>query len=50
MNVNFGLFPPVAALAKGRKAARKQARARAMTARARAAWEGWLAGAPAAAA
>jgi methylenetetrahydrofolate--tRNA-(uracil-5-)-methyltransferase len=42
MNVNFGLFPPVEARAKGRKAARKQARAEAMTARALAACDAWL--------
>jgi methylenetetrahydrofolate--tRNA-(uracil-5-)-methyltransferase len=50
MNVNFGLFPPVSAPGKGRKAARKEARARAMSARALAAFEAWLKGAPAAAA
>ncbi len=50
MNVNFGLFPPVEARAKGRKAARKEARARAMTERARAAFAAWLAGAEAEAA
>ena len=42
MNVNFGLFPPVEARAKGRRADRKQARARAMSARALLAWEPWL--------
>jgi methylenetetrahydrofolate--tRNA-(uracil-5-)-methyltransferase len=50
MNVNFGLFPPVEALARGRKAARKEARARAMTARALGAFDAWLKEAPAAAA
>ena len=44
MNVNFGLFPPIEARAKGRKAARKEARARAMTARALAAFDAWLEG------
>ncbi len=42
MNVNFGLFPPVDARARGRKAARKQARAEAMSARALEACDLWL--------
>ncbi|MGF1658868.1 MAG: methylenetetrahydrofolate--tRNA-(uracil(54)-C(5))-methyltransferase (FADH(2)-oxidizing) TrmFO [Rubrimonas sp.] len=42
MNVNFGLFPPIEARAKGRKAARKQARAMAMSERALAACDAWL--------
>jgi methylenetetrahydrofolate--tRNA-(uracil-5-)-methyltransferase len=42
MNVNFGLFPPLETRAKGRKAARKQARAEAMSARALLACERWL--------
>mgnify|MGYP006275173525 CR=1 FL=1 len=50
MNVNFGLFPPVEARAKGRKAQRKEARARAMTERARAEFDAWLRGAAAEAA
>jgi methylenetetrahydrofolate--tRNA-(uracil-5-)-methyltransferase len=44
MNVNFGLFPPIEARAKGRKAARKQARAQAMSERALIACDAWLAG------
>ena len=43
MNVNFGLFPPIETRAKGRKAARKQARAGAMSERALAACDAWLA-------
>lgn len=43
MNVNFGLFPPVEGDARGGRAARKQARAGAMSARALAAFDGWLA-------
>jgi methylenetetrahydrofolate--tRNA-(uracil-5-)-methyltransferase len=50
MNVNFGLFPPVDLRAKGRPAARKEARARAMSERALRAFDGWLAGAQSAAA
>ena len=50
MNVNFGLFPPVEARAKGRKAARKEARARAMSERALAEFDAWLLGAEAEAA
>ena len=44
MNVNFGLFPPVdgAPRARGKKAARKQARGRAMSERALAALHQWL--------
>ncbi len=42
MNVNFGLFPPCETRAKGRKAARKQARAMAMSERALAACDRWL--------
>ncbi|TVQ55266.1 MAG: methylenetetrahydrofolate--tRNA-(uracil(54)-C(5))-methyltransferase (FADH(2)-oxidizing) TrmFO [Rhodobacteraceae bacterium] len=42
MNVNFGLFPPLDTRARGRKAARKQARAEAMSARALAACDVWL--------
>ena len=42
MNVNFGLFPPMETRAKGRKAARKQARAEAMSARALDACDRWL--------
>jgi methylenetetrahydrofolate--tRNA-(uracil-5-)-methyltransferase len=49
MNVNFGLFPPIEAQAKGRKAARKQARAGAMSERALAACDAWLTDAKAAA-
>jgi methylenetetrahydrofolate--tRNA-(uracil-5-)-methyltransferase len=43
MNVNFGLFPPVETRARGRKAARKQARAAVMSARALLACDAWLA-------
>lgn len=50
MNVNFGLFPPCEGRARGRKAARKQQRAEAMSARALAACDAWLAGARAEAA
>jgi methylenetetrahydrofolate--tRNA-(uracil-5-)-methyltransferase len=46
MNVNFGLFPPLETRAKGRKAARKQARAAAMSARALEACDAWLAQGP----
>ena len=42
MNVNFGLFPPVEAQGRGGRAARKQARGAAMSARALAAWDRWL--------
>ncbi|SDZ77231.1 methylenetetrahydrofolate--tRNA-(uracil(54)-C(5))-methyltransferase (FADH(2)-oxidizing) TrmFO [Rubrimonas cliftonensis] len=49
MNVNFGLFPPLDTRAKGRKAARKAARAEAMSARALLACDAWLAGRAAAA-
>jgi len=45
MNVNFGLFPPVEIAAPGRRGARKQARAGAMSARALAACDAWLKGA-----
>jgi methylenetetrahydrofolate--tRNA-(uracil-5-)-methyltransferase len=41
MNVNFGLFPPLPAPPKGRRG--KRDRARAMTERAKAAAEAWLA-------
>ncbi len=44
MNVNFGLFPPLETRARGRKAARKAARAEAMSARALIACDAWLAG------
>ena len=47
MNVNFGLFPPLAEPPKGRRG--KRDRARACTARAKAAIEAWLATRPAAA-
>jgi len=50
MNVNFGLFPPLDTRAKGRRAARKAARAEAMSARALLACDAWLAQAAAAAA
>ncbi|MGF1553562.1 MAG: methylenetetrahydrofolate--tRNA-(uracil(54)-C(5))-methyltransferase (FADH(2)-oxidizing) TrmFO [Paracoccaceae bacterium] len=44
MNVNFGLFPPLdVGRVKGGRAARKQARANAMCARALAAIDGWYA-------
>ena len=47
MNVNFGLFPPIEDVkVKGRKAARKQARAMAQCERALAACDAWLASAP----
>jgi methylenetetrahydrofolate--tRNA-(uracil-5-)-methyltransferase len=42
MNVNFGLFPPLPTRTKGRRAARKAARAEAMSARALLAFDGWL--------
>jgi methylenetetrahydrofolate--tRNA-(uracil-5-)-methyltransferase len=42
MNVNFGLFPPLDTRAPGGRAARKQARGAAMSARALAAWNRWL--------
>lgn len=45
MNVNFGLFPPIDIVAPGRRGARKQARAGAMSARALAACDAWLKGA-----
>ena len=47
MNVNFGLFPPLEEQPKGRRG--KRDRARAYTARAKAAIDGWLATLPAAA-
>jgi methylenetetrahydrofolate--tRNA-(uracil-5-)-methyltransferase len=50
MNVNFGLFPPVTAHARGGRAARKDARARAMSERALRAFDAWLADVRAAAA
>lgn len=49
MNVNFGLFPPAESQGRGGRAARKQARGAAMSLRALAAWDGWLAAARAAA-
>ncbi|MEM9048075.1 MAG: methylenetetrahydrofolate--tRNA-(uracil(54)-C(5))-methyltransferase (FADH(2)-oxidizing) TrmFO [Pseudomonadota bacterium] len=41
MNVNFGLFPPLAGAKGGRRG--KRDRAMAYTARAKTAWQGWLA-------
>jgi methylenetetrahydrofolate--tRNA-(uracil-5-)-methyltransferase len=50
MNVNFGLFPPLDLDLRGGKAARKQARGGAMSARALAAFDTWIAAARSAAA
>jgi len=44
MNINFGLFPPIEGKFKGKRAARKQAKAKIMSDRALAAFDGWLAG------